>query len=406
MYRKIFIAFLVSVVVGTGGWMVLRYQTLWPFGAPALQKSRDTKFLPRNIIAEKSRIPLYYEYVIHDKVRGPFVDNNNHPLLDGAYIIARWSIYNPSRGKFDWTSLDKKISDWTANGKKIFISVGPYGQTPRSESPTGDNSDTPQWVYDSGVPRITFSGGGRAEGAIVSIPKVWDPDFYPLYEEFIKALINRYNKDPRVGGYLIGIGHLGTLVAQPSRDGGEKLLESGWTLPIWINYIQKVVNLYTTHSQKPLWLRTSPLFTRSFLFEDYPNEAKQIIQYAAERGVSMVFLGLDPSRDKFNQSLVPQLVQHLASLSLPKEYTIGFSDDWALWVPDPACPGPVCGRDINGLKRELQEAIDTWNDISRKHPIFFIFNRSETDATNPNKPGFNQKVYDVVKGFLYIGVGL
>ena len=214
-----------------------------------------------------NKIPIYYKYSIPENAKGPFIENNNNLLIDAAIINARWFLTNPEEGKYDWTILDKKISDWVDHSnKKVFIQISPYGQTPRTDSPTGDNDITPQWIYEKGVPRITFAGGGEARGAQVSVPKAWDPNFYPIYEDFIKALADKYDNDPRIIGYQIGFGHLGTMNAQPSKDGSQTFQANGWTLAIWRDHIKKIIEISQKHLTKPLLIRTSTEFLRGYDF--------------------------------------------------------------------------------------------------------------------------------------------
>lgn len=355
-------------------------------------------------------ISLYYAYAIRDHdVAGPFTANKDHPLLDGAILNVKWASSHPGPGKFDWALLDKKISQWTAgSAKKVVIAFAFYGQTPDPQSPVGDNSLTPPWVYAKGVPRITFSGGGVAKGRKVSVPKVWDPRFYPIYEEFVRGLAVKYNSDPRVAGYQLGFGHVGTLNAQPSLGGAAAFRAAGWTPTTWETHIRKIIDISRRHlGTKVLIVKTPAAFLRGVRFDDDFELTKRVVRYSAEQGMFVLFNALTPNPKPWRRSRVTDLVAYLGGLDLPAGFSIGFSDDWPLWVPPERatkCPGSTCGRDVKGFEQELRFVQEAWDRIGRKYPIFLVFLTPETDATNPNnRTAFRQDVYDAARRFLLQG---
>lgn len=352
-----------------------------------------------------STVRLFYRYSIAAGGRGPFTDNASHPLLDGAIISTRWELDEPERGRFGWALLDRKISDWTsAGGTGVIISIVPYGQTPRPGSASGDNDVTPGWVYDVGVPRLTFPGGGEATANLVSVPKVWDARFLPLYQEFLIALAARYRDDPRVIGFQLGFGHLGTLNAQPSQGGGEAFRAAGWTTAVWGMYIQNVIAASGEHFDgKPLYVRTPDHFLAGVRFRDDFDAVQRILGDVAAAGVSITFNALTPNAGVWRESRVPELVPYLAGLNPPQGFSFGFSDDWPLWVPrarSERCPSPTCGRNADGFAVELEEARMAWESAGRTYPMYLVFSQPETSATNPNGPAFLQDVYDTLVRYL------
>ena len=147
-------------------------------------------FIFSGVSFAEAKIPLFFAYHISDKLDkagGPFTEQNNHPLIDSVLFNAKWAIAEPERGRFDWSLIDKKIAQWTGtSNKKVIIKIAPYGADPIDNQGENedDNDTTPSWIYNS-VPRISFSGSRSRE---VSVPKVWDLNFYPPYEEFIQKL--------------------------------------------------------------------------------------------------------------------------------------------------------------------------------------------------------------------------
>ena len=341
------------------------------------------------------KIPLYFAYHISDKLDqagGPFTEQNAHPMVDAAIINAKWALAEPERGTFDWSLLDEKIAEWVGQSdKKIIIKFSPYGADPVAgeEGDGGNNDVTPAWVYGNGIPKITFTLVKQGKERTVSVPKVWDPDFYPPYEEFIQGLGKKYNNDPRVAGVIIGIGHNSAVIGQGSKSGGEAFEAAGWTLSSWEAHIREVTRISKKHLSKPLFMIKTNDFLNKYSMKDTPEVTKRVFKDAALLGISPLLGGMAPELEKFNDSFNPELVRYLATLDLPAGYTIGFYDDWPLWVPPKRsnkCPGPTCGRDFAGFNKEFEYVFDVWDSINRKYPIFFAFQEPETEATNTNGP--------------------
>ena len=314
--------------------------------------------VPPPLPPPQTQIPLSFSYHISDKLDkagGPFTEQNNHPLLDSLVVNVKWALAEPKRGTYDWSLLDKKIAQWTGtSNKKVILKIAPYGADPAEgeEGDSDDNDTPPSWVYDTGVPRISFVGSHARQ---VSLPKVWDPNFYPLYEEFTKALGERYNNDPRVAGFMVGIGHNGNVNAQSSKGGGLAFVAAGWTLPTWEKHISEVIRISQKHLSKPLTMGSASVFLDKYRLEDNPDVAKRVFGDAAMKGISLIFGGMHPNLDNFNKSFNPTIVRHLATLNLPAGFTIGFHDDWPLWVPphrSEKCPSPTCGRNTAGVDKE------------------------------------------------------
>ncbi len=379
----------------------------------------------------QTQIPIYFTYAISDNDLGPYTLDNGNSLANTAIIQAKWALLNPARGVYDWSTLDKKLSDWTAGNpaKKMIIRISPYTGDCERDTPFGDNDGTPKYIYDT-VPRITFDGGGVCKTKtdktlLISVPKVWDPRFLPLHEEFITALANRYNNDSRVAGFQIGFGHIGTWNAQPSNGGGTEFINQGWTLAIWEKYTTDVIDAYRRHFTKPLMVRTArkfiagqhcgPLLRDPCGLSDNPETAKRILGYAAQRGVNVFLSGLDPNTAQFQDAMISELTTYLGNLNPqpPAGFTLIYGDDFPLWVaPDrQGCPGNTCGRNEAGFDKELSYIFDAWKSINKKYPIAVNFLEPEMSTTNksfaPCPVGeqretkcFRQSVYDIAVKWL------
>ena len=105
------------------------------------------------------------------------------------------------------------------------------------------------------VKRITFHGGGVSKGELVSVPKAWDDACFREYEKLVKKIGERFANESTIWYIEPGFGHIGTTVAQPSKEGGPAFLKEGWTPIIWKDFCIRVVELskdfpeYTINSQ-------------------------------------------------------------------------------------------------------------------------------------------------------------
>ena len=140
----------------------------------------------------------------------------------------------------------------------------------------------------------------------------------------------------------------------------------------------------------------------------------RIFEYAARYGINTIFHALNPDKQDYLETGIPQLVKYLGGLdNIPPGYQMGFGDDWPLWVPDARankCPSPTCGRNLAGFETMLGEVITAWESIGKKYPIFIPFHQPEASATNAYYRGkcfdqdgkniFRQDGYDMALKYL------
>jgi hypothetical protein len=361
-----------------------------------------TALAPARVLAAAS-VPLYFHY--HSgTLEAPSVLNNDHPLLSGAFVGVWWAGAEVAPGQFDWSTVERHVTESTASGRRVVLKVIPYNQEPLASSPTGDNTQTPVWIYGAGVPRITFSQGGPS-GGTVSVPKVWHPRFYTHYGAFVGALARRFDGDPRIAAIQIGLGHNGNSNAQPSSDGARAFERAGWTLPGWERHMQRTIRLFKRHFRaQPLILPAVPAFLRSYDVIDHLDVGCRVARYAAERRVSILFSGMDPDEARFTANGVPAVLASLGALNPRPRISVGFTDDFPLWVGldrSASCPGPTCGRDVEGFGQSLRLATEAWRRYASHFPHFFVFREPEATATNANRPEFNPPLYDAAVASLF-----
>ncbi len=184
-------------------------------------------------------------------------------------------------------------------------------------------------------------------------------------------------------------------------QGKDAFIAAGWTLPVWEAHIKKIIDIHKKHTTKPLMMFTAQSFLgtqQDYRLKNQMNTAKRVLGYAAEQGVSILFQVLSATAGEFEDSKALELVAHLATLSPPAGFSIGFGDDWPLYSLNPGLA--TAGRDINGFEKELKDAIAIWDGIGRKYPLFFVFREPEANATNKNGSKFEQAVYDMVVRYL------
>jgi len=124
----------------------------------------------------------------------PWVGNENPvyeiKLQEATYA---WSDIEPSEGVYNWARLEKDWGNIAQTGKRVGFRIA-------AAIPGSGQNDTPQWLIDKGVKMRFYSIDGETGLA----PDWDDPRFLSAHHDFIMALGNRYDKDPRVAWIDIG----------------------------------------------------------------------------------------------------------------------------------------------------------------------------------------------------------
>jgi hypothetical protein len=292
----------------------------------------------------------------------------------------------PKEGIFDFSDLDKIIDIWSKGGKTVILRVISYGQT-------DGNAATPQWVKDS-LPVITFSSSKEKRGDVV-IPKVWDEKFLVKYKNFVKALAEHYDSDPRVKYIQIGVGHIGYVNAQPSKEGANAFLDAGWTLDIWGYYVKKVIDIYADNfKNKKLIIAIEPIFMRDYYLINNIEAGKNIVRYAASKDYDISFIGVEVDNEKFEQTGIPTIVEDLFSMNI-NNFSVGFGDDW-----------PCIGQTGSKVRTEedcqeiLNNIYNLWVSAGKKYPIFLKVLDNELAASEPGNSKFDKNLYNIFVDFI------
>lgn len=124
----------------------------------------------------------------------PWIGNNN-PVYESKLQQATfgWRDLEPNQGQYNWSHLERNWGDIASTGKRVGFRVA-------AEIPGSGQNDTPQWLIDQGVEMRPYSIDGQ-EGFAPD----WDDSlFLAAHHDFILALGERYDSDPRVAWIDIG----------------------------------------------------------------------------------------------------------------------------------------------------------------------------------------------------------
>lgn len=317
-----------------------------------------------------------------------------HPLVDAVIATFKWSEIEPKPGQYNFSEMDKMLALAKKYRKGIIFAFATYGQEPKA-------SPTPDWLYDKGVKRITFHGGGVSKGELVSVPKAWDDSYFREYERLVRKIGERYANESSIWYIEPGFGHIGTTVAQPSKEGGPAFLKEGWTPIIWKEFCLRVVELYQkTFPNIPLIIKSSPALIKDRKHKNYSKEADEILIQLARQRVSVISLGLAPDiRELSRRNVLGRLAQ-LSSYALNGQIRVGIGDDWPLWAPEERRKRPkfMSLRDESGLERELRYAFGGVEGLPRSNISILYVLEPEIDASHPERgSGQNKKVYQLLE---------
>jgi hypothetical protein len=109
------------------------------------------------------------------------------------YATFAWKDLEPLKGVYDWSFLEKNWGNISISRKRVGFRVA-------AAIPGSGEIHTPQWLIDEGIAMRPYSIDGHDGFA----PDWDDPRFLGAHHDFILALGNRYDTDPRVVWIDIG----------------------------------------------------------------------------------------------------------------------------------------------------------------------------------------------------------
>ncbi len=325
----------------------------------------------------------------------------NHPLLSWVLLREKWSVVNPAKGVYNWSTLDERIAEWSSYGKKIIISISPMGQDKL------EDAHTPGWIYSEGVKKISYKRNNKPESVLITVPKTWDENrksydkkYFRFYSEMVKKLGEKYGNDKRVGAVVVAIGHLGAMTANPNPNGARAFKENGWKVDYYEDFVDAVVKLYKKEfPNKRLFINPTPLV----IFEKKPPPShtkfyRDVIlskskQLAQEEGISLWAIGVSENEARYMDTGIPNLLNELSPLVMEDNHQQGIGDDWPMYSPQFRKEG--LRRDVTDFKKCIEHAIGGTGDVPKSRVSFISFLESTLKATYPGHPEFNQEVYNI-----------
>lgn len=128
--------------------------------------------------------------------------NINYGVGYARYI---WEVLEPKEGEYNWKPIDSAIEDFAKLGLPFYFRIMCV-----NTSGYPQKYATPKWVFDKGAKHTLLTlqkapnkkyPDGKVE---IVVPEFGDHVFIAAHEKFIKALAQRYDGDPRIGGLDLG----------------------------------------------------------------------------------------------------------------------------------------------------------------------------------------------------------
>lgn len=236
-------------------------------------------------------------YVFYDWQR---IDPKKYPVMGGA-MSWDWDVIEYAAGKYNWSAVDKFISDQAALGKLAGLRIVSYNGDccGGSSVPTFHKNTTPKIV-------LTCSS--------TEIPRYWDASYKNAWSKLVKSFGARYNGDPRVGWVEISTGIFGETA--PSEDKYDDcLLAAGLSNQAWTDFVNWSTDTYlSAFPTKQLLLQYAPRYLER-------KDRKNWTDYAASKGVGLKHNGLKPDANSDAYITDPSSPSYLA----------GQYDPFTLW---------------------------------------------------------------------------
>ncbi len=106
-----------------------------------------------------------------------------------------WSQIEPKEGQYNWSMIDYDLNAWATAGKQFA-----FGVMNANSSDGNVPYVTPQWVFADGAASVKSSAYDDVQNisSIQYVP-VWnDPIFLQKVQDFVTALAQRYDNNPRI----------------------------------------------------------------------------------------------------------------------------------------------------------------------------------------------------------------
>ena len=121
---------------------------------------------------------------------GGSADNHAWDVVTIVSGSPHWNDLNPADGVYHWDEIDEMLDACEQYGMTYEIRIMPYSSYLAEDF-------VPQWVYDKGAKKNTAESRDHP-GENIVFPKWDDPVYLQAHKDFVKALAEKYDGDPRV----------------------------------------------------------------------------------------------------------------------------------------------------------------------------------------------------------------
>lgn len=204
----------------------------------------------------------------------------NQAKFIGAHMKFFWSDIELARDYFDWSSIDEWLDEQSSLGKPGVIGISLY------DGRCCGGQHTPRWLQWQNPDAIV-----RCDAVGWPIPRYWHPQVLSEYREFILALAQRYDGDPRVAWIEMGTGIFGEAKPADSWD-WTCLLSEGLTAEVWIETSMHMLDYYAAaFKETPVLYQFAPVYTPE---GESMRQRRELTDYAAGLGIGVKHNGLEP----------------------------------------------------------------------------------------------------------------
>lgn len=220
-------------------------------------------------------------------------------------VLVYWSQIETSENIYNWSPIDTPAQAWINAGKHWILRVSTCGQAGWTSSCSNymqnvSAQGTPQWVLNAMHTAGDNPASYTVNGAVV--PKYWSTTFISKFNNFLKALGQRYNGSDSLEYVQMAVGMGGE--CKPDTTGSSttplstnnptkwnNLKSIGFNNTVWLNFIKQ------THDQYALWFPNTRkcAITASFFdnssadgWGSFPQyHETDIVNYAISKGCGL-----------------------------------------------------------------------------------------------------------------------
>lgn len=135
----------------------------------------------------------YTPYMLSDGFEygiGGSADNHAWDVVTIVSGSPHWDDLNPAEGVYNWDEIDQMLDACEKYGMTYEIRIMPYSSYLNEDY-------VPQWVYDKGAKKNKAQLRDDPSKEVI-FPKWDDPVYLQAHKDFVRALAEKYDGDPRV----------------------------------------------------------------------------------------------------------------------------------------------------------------------------------------------------------------